>query len=314
MESKEERAKIFIIDDEMININILVSFLRPNYRIVSAKSGLQALQRIQSHPLPDLILLDINMPDMSGYEVCEKLKGDIRTRDIPIIFVTSNSSEESETRGFEVGAVDYIVKPYHPSIVMARVKTHIELKRRGDMLERMAVLDGLTAIPNRRRFDQFLDYEWVRSLRYGHSFALLLMDIDYFKLFNDNYGHSEGDDVLRQVAGCIASSMPRTADLAARYGGEEFACILPETNKAGARIAAERVLQAIRALEIPHAFSKSAGHVTLSIGIASIIPTVKQRTLDLITMADQALYQAKQNGRNQAVCFEEPSTCEGETP
>ncbi|MBF0181537.1 MAG: diguanylate cyclase [Magnetococcales bacterium] len=311
METTETQPRILIVDDEATNIHVLTSFLRPFYRIVTAKSGAQALQRMEAHALPDLILLDVNMPEMSGYEVCQQLKGNVDTRAIPVIFITSYTREEDESRGFEVGAVDYIGKPYHPSIVLARVKTHIELKMTRDMLERLAILDGLTTIPNRRRFDQFLDYEWGRSLRYSHSFALLLMDIDHFKLFNDHYGHAHGDDCLKQVAQAIAKAMPRSVDLAARYGGEEFACILPETTNAGGRIAAERILEAIRALQIPHVKSTVSEHVTMSIGVASIIPRTEQRSLDLITMADGALYQAKNNGRNQAVCYDLQYECAG---
>ncbi|MEO5331580.1 MAG: diguanylate cyclase [Magnetococcus sp. YQC-5] len=305
METTDEtRAKVFIIDDETISIDVLAELLRPHYRIVSAKCAEHAFRRLESHPLPDLILLDVMMPEMNGYETCQYLKRNVRTKDIPVIFITSSTSEADETRGFGVGAVDYIGKPYSPEIVLARVKTHIELKQRGDMLERLAILDGLTSIPNRRRFDQVLDYEWGRSLRFAHSFSVLLMDIDFFKLFNDCYGHGEGDQCLRAVAQAIVQAMPRMVDLAARYGGEEFACILPETGSTGARAVADRILETIRNLRIPHAQSKVAEYVTLSIGMASLTPTAQQRTLDLITMADQALYQAKQRGRNQAVCFD----------
>ncbi|MEO5349062.1 MAG: diguanylate cyclase [Magnetococcus sp. YQC-3] len=304
METAEEaQAKVLIVDDETVSIDVLIGLLRPYYRVISAKSGEHALQRLASHPPPDLVLLDITMPGMDGYEVCRQLKEDARTKDIPVIFITSSTTEADETKGFAVGAVDYIGKPYSPAIVLARVKTHIELKKRGDMLERLAVLDGLTCIPNRRRFDQFLDYEWSRSLRYTYSFSLLLMDVDFFKLFNDHYGHSRGDDCLKRVASAILQAMPRTIDLAARYGGEEFACIMPETDSAGAQVVAERILSSVRALEIPHAKSAVAGHVTLSIGIASLVPTAQQRTLDLISMADKALYQAKRSGRNRAVFF-----------
>ncbi|MEO5332164.1 MAG: diguanylate cyclase [Magnetococcus sp. YQC-5] len=304
METAEEtQAKVFIVDDETVSIDVLVGLLRPYYRVISAKNGEHALQRLGSHPLPDIILLDITMPGMDGYEVCRHLKEDPKTRDIPVIFITSSTTEADETKGFAVGAVDYIGKPYSPAIVLARVKTHIELKKRGDMLERLAVLDGLTCIPNRRRFDQFLDYEWSRSLRYAHSFSLILMDVDFFKLFNDHYGHAHGDDCLKQVASAILQAMPRTIDLAARYGGEEFACIMPETDGVGAQAVAERILTGIRSLQIPHAKSSVSEHVTLSIGIASLVPTAQHRTHDVISMADQALYKAKHNGRNQAACF-----------
>ncbi|MBF0416804.1 MAG: GGDEF domain-containing protein, partial [Magnetococcales bacterium] len=189
--------------------------------------------------------------------------------------------------------------PYRPGIVLARVRNHIELKRRGDLLERLAILDGLTSIPNRRRFDQFLEYEWNRSQRHGHPFSLLLMDIDFFKMYNDFYGHAQGDVCLRKVADAIARSMPRSMDLAARYGGEEFASVLPETQEAGAHAVAQRILGAVRDLKIPHAHSKAAPFVTLSIGVASMLPSPEMLPLDLIVRADQALYKAKRAGRNQ---------------
>ncbi|MEO5377284.1 MAG: diguanylate cyclase [Magnetococcus sp. DMHC-6] len=305
MDIKDKQPKILIVDDEKINIDILVGLLRPYYQIVAAKDGEQAFKRIEKEPLPDLILLDIMMPGMDGYEVCRKIKDSITTRHIPVIFITCKSEEQDEAKGFESGAVDYITKPFSPLITLARVKTHIQLKYRGDMLERLAILDGLTGIPNRRRFNQFLDYEWERSMRYQHPFSLILMDIDHFKLYNDHYGHQEGDVCLKRVAKAISEAMPRTVDLAARYGGEEFACILPETGKNGGWAAANRILEAVRALKIPHAQSKISDHVTISIGITSVIPTAKERSLDLIKMADKALYNSKQNGRNQVSFFDE---------
>ncbi|MBF0587924.1 MAG: diguanylate cyclase [Magnetococcales bacterium] len=299
MEAHKERPKILIVDDEKANIDLLVGLLRPHYKTVAAKDGEQVFRRLERKPLPDLILLDVMMPGLDGYGVCRRLKEEITIRDIPVIFVTGQTEEADEAMGFEAGAVDYIGKPLRPLIVLARVKTHIEMKRRGDMLERLAILDGLTGIPNRRRFDQFLDYEWERSVRYAHTFSVILMDIDFFKLYNDEYGHAEGDNCLKLVAGAVAAAMPRTVDLAARYGGEEFACILPETTDEGAWIVAERILENIRNLKVPHATSKVADHVTMSIGIASVVPSNDIRSLDLVEMADRALYQAKRGGRDQ---------------
>lgn len=303
MNLHDEMPKILVVDDEKINLDVLGGLLQPHYRVVFAKDGEQAIHRMEKVPLPDLVLLDIIMPGIDGYEVCRRLKDTLSTRNIPVIFITAMGQEKDETQGFAVGAVDYIVKPFSPPIVLARVKTHIELKRRGDMLERLAILDGLTGIPNRRRFDQFLDYEWERSLRYGRAFSLLLMDIDYFKLYNDSYGHAEGDRCLRSVAGAIVRAMPRSVDLAARYGGEEFACVLPETGVEGARVVAERILDNIHAMGIPHINSKVAELVTMSIGVVTALPSSSIRTLDMVKMADKALYQAKHGGRNRIVCL-----------
>ncbi|MDM8557124.1 diguanylate cyclase [Desulfococcaceae bacterium HSG7] len=299
MQLNEDRAKILIVDDEKINLDVMVSLLKPNYRTVAAKKGEMALKRLEKPPLPDLILLDIMMPGMDGYEVCRKIKQIPEARDIPVIFITAKTEVQDEAEGFQAGAVDYITKPFSPLIVMARVKTHIELKRRGDMLERLAGLDGLTGIPNRRQFDQFLGAEWKRSLRYEHKFSIILVDIDFFKLYNDCYGHTEGDVCLKKVAGSIFKAVPRSEDLAARYGGEEFACILPETGNKGALAVANRILESVRALKIPHAQSKVDSHVTVSVGLATAVPPLKDRKLELVKLADKALYQAKLKGRNQ---------------
>ncbi|MBF0160065.1 MAG: diguanylate cyclase [Magnetococcales bacterium] len=298
---QEERAKILMVDDEKAYLDVLGGLLRPYYRTIAAKDGEQALQRLKTQPLPDLILLDVTMPGMNGYEVCRAIKDNRVTKDIPIIFITGNSGTEDETRCFEAGAVDYVAKPFRPTVVLARIKNHMELKRRGDMLERLAILDGLTGIPNRRRFDHVISYEWERSLRYQHVLTLIMMDIDFFKLYNDHYGHAGGDTCLKKVAGAISAAMPRTIDLAARYGGEEFACILPETSGKGALAVAERILARVRDLQIPHAQSRVADHVTVSIGVTTMVPNMGQSFPDLIKRADEALYQAKHDGRNRVV-------------
>jgi diguanylate cyclase (GGDEF)-like protein len=299
----EDRAKILIVDDEKINIDVLVGLLKPYYRTVAAKNGEQAFKRLAVPPLPDLILLDVMMPDMDGYEVCRRLKSNPEFRDIPVIFVTAKSDERDEAMGFKVGAVDYITKPLRPLIVLARVKAHIELKRRGDMLEKLVGLDGLTGIANRRQFDTVLASEWKRSIRYHRDIAIILMDIDFFKRYNDYYGHTEGDECLKKIAASISKAMPRAEDLAARYGGEEFACILPETNCKGALGVAHRILEKVHSLNIPHENSSVADHVTISIGVACSCPNLNDTSLELLEMADKALYQAKQGGRNQIVNF-----------
>jgi diguanylate cyclase (GGDEF)-like protein len=299
MSNTNNQAKVLIVDDEKMNLDVLVGLLKPYYRTVAAKSGEQAFKRLKILPLPDLILLDIMMPGMDGYDVCRKLKGDNTTRDIPVIFITGKNDEQDEAKGFQAGAVDYITKPFSPLIALARVKTHIELKRRGDMLERLAGLDGLTGIPNRRNFDQFLDAEWKRSIRYHHMISLIIMDIDYFKFYNDHYGHADGDECLKKVANIISKSMIRSTDLSARYGGEEFACVLPETDFEGAITTAQRIMTSIQNMRIPHAQSQIADYVTVSIGVASLRPQENENALDLIEMADKALYEAKGNGRNQ---------------
>jgi diguanylate cyclase (GGDEF)-like protein len=304
MHDREKRAKILIVDDEKTNIDVLVGLLNPHYKTAAAKNGEQAMRRLAHPPLPDLILLDITMPGMDGYEVCRRIKENPDTQDIPVIFITGKNEERDEAKGFQAGAVDYITKPFNPLIGMARVHTHIELKRRGDMLERLAGLDGLTGINNRRKLDGYLESERKRAIRHGQPISLVILDVDFFKLYNDHYGHAKGDETLRRLAGVIVRSTPRPEDMAARYGGEEFACILPQTGNEGAQAVARRIMKNLNALDIPHPESTVAACVTVSIGIASAVPVTVDDGANLVVQADKALYQAKRQGRNQIVVYQ----------
>ena len=295
----DESSRVLIVDDERHNIKVLADFLRNEHRIMAAKSGKQAIEAVQGPNLPDLILLDIMMPGMDGYDVCRQLKADPRTMHIPVIFITALDASDDEARGFDVGAVDYIAKPFKPVIVKARVRTHIQLKRKTDLLERLALLDGLTEIPNRRCFDVTLEKELRRKKRDGSLLSLVILDIDYFKKYNDTYGHAAGDTCLRQVAGAMKECIKRGSDFAARYGGEEFAIILPGTDGNGAMTIAEKVRHSVAALDIRHAASDVAGHVTVSLGVATVFEDQDVSPVDLINAADAALYQAKEMGRNR---------------
>jgi diguanylate cyclase (GGDEF)-like protein len=248
-----------------------------------------------------VILLDVMMPKMDGYEVCTRLKTDPATADIPVIFITGMDETEAESRGLELGAVDYVTKPFKPVVVRARVHNHVELKRARDRLLALAATDGLTGLANRRRFDEALQSEWKRLQRTGSELGLIMLDIDHFKPFNDTYGHLAGDDCLRNVAGVLAGEMLRGPDVAARYGGEEFACILPETTLAGAVAVAERIRAGIEALGIPHSGSKVVPVVTASLGVISVLCTGVTRPEDLLLAADACLYRAKSEGRNRVV-------------
>ena len=198
-------------------------------------------------------------------------------------------------------ATDFITKPGSPPVVRARVKNHIELKRYRDFLTEIAFVDGLTQIPNRRRYDEFLDTEWRRAIRQESSLSMILMDIDHFKQFNDTYGHLEGDRCLQEVAAALEKTLHRPADLAARYGGEEFACLLPETDMTGAMHLAEKLRTAIEQLKLPHKSSLTAEYVTISVGVSSVMATTEQTSEDLFKLADKALYTAKETGRNKVV-------------
>jgi diguanylate cyclase (GGDEF)-like protein len=296
-----QRAKILLVDDSPTNLQLLGGILSPDYDILVAASGKMALEIVRDLELPDLILLDVKMPEMDGYAMCQLLKESNTTRNIPIIFVTSVEGSRAETKGFELGAVDYITKPYSAPVVLARVKTHVALKKHAELLENLAFLDGLTGIANRRQFDQELEKEWRRMMRQGVHLGLLLIDIDNFKKYNDHYGHGAGDECLRLVATTITNIIKRPGDMATRYGGEEFAVILPETDSVGALSVAETMRHAVEGLAHPHAGSPVTGHVTISIGVASIVPQRQGNLKDLINSADQALYRAKTLGRNQ-VC------------
>jgi diguanylate cyclase (GGDEF)-like protein len=292
------KQTILIVDDMATNIEILDGILNSEYEILFATSGNDALE-IATGQVPDLILLDVMMPGMDGYQVCRALKHDEKTRDIPIIFVTANNQEEDESRGFEEGVVDYITKPVRSSIVKARLRIHLELKRYRDHLRTLSTIDGLTGIANRRKFDESMATEWRRAKRNQRLLSLIMMDIDFFKAYNDHYGHLAGDECLRKLAFEISEICRRPGDLFARYGGEEFVVLLPETDSRGAIGLAKTIQEKIKSIRIPHAYSQISGCITVSMGVATIIPGDNQTPADLINSADNLLYAAKENGRNQ---------------
>jgi len=294
----DELSSILIVDDERQNIKVLTKLLRNDYKIMASKTGEQALNVVFGPNPPDLILMDIMMPEIDGYEVCRRLKADSRSMHIPLIFITALDASDDEAKGFELGAVDYITKPFKPIIVKARVRTHIQLKLKTDFIERMASLDGLTNIFNRRNFDVTLEKELRRATRNNSLLSLILMDIDFFKKYNDHYGHAEGDTCLRRVAKELAGCIKRTGDFVARYGGEEFVIILPGTDLAGAIGMAEKIRLAVIGLNIEHSVSDVAGHVSISIGVTTVLGDQTVLPVDVIKKADAALYKAKASGRN----------------
>jgi len=295
----ESKPRILIVDDTPSNILMLGVELKQRYDVIIATNGQKALQRAFTEPRPDLILLDIMMPDMDGYEVCRRLKDDPRTKDIPVIFITAKNAEDDETLGLELGAVDYITKPFSLAIVRARVRTHLELKRKSDMLEALSSRDCLTGMFNRRRFDEALETEWKRALRTHAPLSLLMMDIDYFKNYNDAYGHLSGDECLKAVAFAMSSTLRRPADFIARYGGEEFVAVLSDTDITGAVHIGECIRKAVEDSRIQHEHSLASECVTLSVGAATTVPRQEVSSLLLVEVADNALYDAKQAGRNR---------------
>jgi len=289
---------LLIVDDDKHNRLLLTELFEGEYKIIQAKNGLQALELARAHA-PDLILLDVLMPEMDGMAVIRALKRDDTTRHIPVIFITALDSAADEELGLDLGAVDYIAKPFHPPIARVRVRNHLQIVHQRRLLEQIAALDGLTGIPNRRRFDEALAQEWSRCQRSGLPLSLIVADVDQFKQYNDTLGHAAGDRVLQDVAAALRQAARRPGDLAARYGGEEFVLLLPETDAPQAQQLADELLQRMAARKLPHPAASAAPCVTLSLGGITTIPASSVVAPDFFERADTALYQAKAQGRNR---------------
>ncbi|QID16379.1 diguanylate cyclase [Nitrogeniibacter mangrovi] len=295
----ESKPRVLIVDDERSNINILGNLLVPEFDVVVATDGAAALNRAFAEQRPDLILLDVMMPGMDGYEVCRRLKADEATRDIPVIFISAMGEEDDEALGLQIGAVDYVTKPFSPPILKMRIRTHVELKRLRDHWQRLSTVDGLTQIANRRAFDEALASAWRCGIRLGHPLALILADVDHFKAYNDHHGHAEGDRCLYTVAQALAAQTKRACDTVARYGGEEFVCLMPGVDLAGAQTVAQRMGAAVAEAAIPHRHPIVDGTVSISIGVAVVVPSVDLAPEVLLVEADRRLYEAKRAGRNR---------------
>lgn len=299
MENKHTHT-ILAVDDSPENLDLIKNILEPYYAVKVAVAGEQALH-IATTQQPDLILLDIMLNGMDGYEICHQLKSADKTCNIPVIFLTAKRTDEDEVHGFRIGGSDYITKPFSPSIVLARVRTQIQLKTKSDLLEKLASLDGLTDIPNRRAFDAALDRQWNQSKRTTLPISLLMVDIDYFKQYNDFYGHPMGDECLKRIAGALQDLTHRPEDLVARLGGEEFAILLPNTDNIGAMLRAEQYRESVENLKIAHTKTNPIAVVTISVGVATLQAYAYDDLVILLKAADDALYQAKNQGRNR-VC------------
>lgn len=302
---------ILIVDDTPANLLLLTQLLvGQSYDVRPVTQGRQAIAAVRAIR-PDLILLDIRMPDMDGYTVCQALKADPETNQIPVIFISALDDTEDKVRAFECGGVDYITKPFQPAEVLARVRTHLALAQARIALEtanrelqralareaELARIDWLTGVYNRSHFYELATHEFAIATRYDQPLAICMFDVDHFKHINDQYGHLIGDQVLRTIAQTAARQI-RTADCIGRFGGEEFILLLPNTTMEAGLNLAERLRAAVAALEI-HT-EKGTITTTISLGIAGRQPadTMIERIID---RADQALYAAKRQGRNCVV-------------
>lgn len=292
-----EKPRVLVVDDDTTAVKLLFQLLQTECELYFAVHAVDAIPRA-AELKPDLIVLDVVMDQLDGYEICTTLKADPQLCDIPVVFITSHFDASDEARGFSCGAVDFIHKPINPTVTLARIRTQLKLKQQADLLRRLSMIDGLTGLANRRHFDVQLNAEWRRCLRLKRPLMLAIIDIDWFKQYNDCYGHLAGDDCIRTVARLMQQSCGRPADLAARYGGEEFVLLLPETEQAGAMYILSDLLAQLDAQQLPHARS-SYGVVSISVGLCGAVPTDASSPLQLLAQADQLLYRAKQQGRKQ---------------
>ena len=319
-----ERIKILIVDDLKENHLVMESVLTdPDLDIIKAMSGEEALNLCLEHDFA-VIFMDVQMPGMDGFEAAELLRSIEKTKNIPIIFVTAISKEQKSIfKGYEVGAVDYLAKPIEPIVLRskarifkemylqritiekqvteleARVSELTKMQLENDFLEGISLQDDLTKIYNRRGLNKFYNMHWSNCLRYNLPYSVMMVDIDEFKKYNDNYGHLQGDQVIIAVAAAMEKSLFRSEDFVGRYGGEEFLVVMPNVDLKGAVIAAKRIQNEIKILNIKHEFASGNSCVTVSVGIATLTPLLNMNSQVLIDQADQKMYEAKKNGRNQ---------------
>lgn len=293
-----DKPVIMVVDDEIANIELIAAVLEEDYEIIFARSGEQAID-IARKAMPDLILLDVVMPGLDGYETCRRIKQDPDLADVPVIFTTGLDAVEDEVRGLAAGAIDYVTKPVQPVALRRRVSNHIDLKQMRDRLANLALIDPLTGLGNRRMLENLLQNEVARLMPLNGWLSVILVDIDFFKQYNDMYGHPAGDQCLVQVASRLNAAMRRDGDRCMRYGGEEFACVLPGADPAGALQVAEKILQEFQALAIPHAGSRVADVVTISGGVVSRRCGPGLPVSFWIEHADKLLYESKRLGRNR---------------
>ena len=336
-EAPTESADIAIVGDRSDYLHLFASMLSERgYTIRTLTYAQSEIQEIHSKK-PDLILLEIEDLENSGYRFCSHLKASEKTRDIPIIFISTFDNPANKVMAFNAGGADYITQPFLESEILIRIKNQLTIARLNQrlnqqlsqqtqqllaenaklqrevqdrqkalldlqdsilQLQHLVTLDELTGVANRRQFDRLLAQEWRRCCREKQCLSLILCDVDFFKAYNDTYGHVEGDFCLRTIAQTLAQAVRRAGDVVARYGGEEFAVILPNTEHQGAIDVASRIHQAIAQLQLPHTHSQISDRVTLSMGLVSQFPVLDLLPSVAIVRADRQLYAAKAKGRN----------------
>ncbi|MGM0520274.1 MAG: GGDEF domain-containing response regulator [Campylobacterota bacterium] len=317
--TNNKKSSVLIVDDMQENLMLLSDILKDRYQVKIAKSGEKALEIVEKGDV-DLILLDVVMPNLDGYEVCKILQKSESTKDIPIIFVTGNSNPKDEKKGFELGAVDYITKPFSSATVRARVKTHMnlhlrqleleelseilkdknkELQKYIEMVEKISITDGLTNIYNRRHFNDTFPKVINSAKRKDELVCFLLLDIDNFKQYNDNYGHQAGDDALIKFSSCLKDNLKRSDDVAFRLGGEEFGILFKSDSKQKAIDFAQMIREKIENLKIPHEYSSASKYLTASIGLVCEKANKIENEDRIYKLADNLLYKSKESGRNK---------------
>lgn len=292
------KYRILVVEDSLLNQHVIQNILQDKYILAKALTAKEALEMVPKFH-PHLILLDIILPDSGGFQVLEALKNMEESRNIPVIIITGMDDEESEERGLMLGAVDYIKKPFKHGIVGARINTQIHFIKQMQTIEQLGMLDGLTGISNRRAFDIELQTEWNRAIKEATELSMIMLDIDNFKIYNDTYGHPQGDIILQSIAKILKTETKDSPNMVFRYGGEEFSVILPTDGLAGAVHVAERIRLRVEQTKVLSIFSDIVTSVTVSLGVASMKPSITDPVYFLIERADQKLYQAKHDGRNR---------------
>lgn len=291
-------ATVLVIDDDQTTIKLIADTLGKEFDVIFSTTAEGGLNLAKSDVKPDLILLDVLLPDYTGHDLCRRLKEDSATQKIPIIFVTSLEDIASQIKGFELGAVDYVTKPIESTLLKMRVRTHTKLHLQTMELQALAASDPLTSLANRRKFNHTLETEWSRAMRDQQFISLLNIDVDDFKQYNDNYGHGSGDDCLILISKILRNCVNRASDIVARIGGDEFAIILPSVDQNGALEVANNIINKFEELRIQHSFGGEHGHVSVSIGTATSLPSEENGYAELLTLADKAMYLAKRKGKN----------------